>query len=431
MNIKDMHKAKTAPRGANSISRGNRSFSKRSDSFAGAKKTGGRPSSFKGRGNSSSFSARRPAKKRFKADFIDEKLFINKAVAKTKESYTPKHTFSDFGLNEVLMRNVAEKGYVYPSPIQDQSIPVVMQGNDVIGIANTGTGKTAAFLLPLIHKLANDNNHKVLILTPTRELAQQIEAEFKDFTRGMRLWSVSCVGGAPIGKQISELSRGVHVVIGTPGRVKDLIERGKIVPERFGSIVLDEADRMLDMGFVNDMRFILARVPASRQGLFFSATMSPAINILCSDFLQNPTTVSVKTRDTASSIEQDIVRTRGANKIDLLHEILARPECRKVLIFREMKRHADELGKELAGRGFKALALHGDMRNRERERAVKALAAGHVQVVIATDVAARGIDIPDISHVINYDIPNTYDTYIHRIGRTGRGDKVGVALTFV
>jgi ATP-dependent RNA helicase RhlE len=372
-------------------------------------------------------------KRSFKKDYIDEKLFINKEAGITEtDNYTAKHVFTDFGIADMLSANLTAKGLITPSPIQDQSIPVALKGGDVIGIASTGTGKTAAFLIPLINKLVADKNHKIMVLTPTRELAQQVEAEFVAFTRGMKLFSVSCVGGAPIMRQIKELELGVHAVIGTPGRVKDLIERGKIRMEFFDSIVLDEADRMLDMGFIDDMRFILGKMPKTKQGLFFSATFSPDIKRLCSDFLKDPVTVSVKTRDTASSVMQDVVRvSTDSEKIEALHEILIKPEYGKVLIFREMKRHVDGLAEELNKRGFKALALHGDMHNRERERAVKALETGKVQVVIATDVAARGLDISDISLVINYDIPNNYETYIHRIGRTGRAKKLGHALTFV
>lgn len=373
------------------------------------------------------------AKRGFRKDFIDEKLFINKEAGVSEtESYTPKHKFTDFNIAEMLSANLTAKGLINPSAIQDQAIPVVLEGKDVIGIASTGTGKTAAFLIPLINKLVADKDHKMMILTPTRELAMQVEAEFVAFTRGMKLFSVSCVGGSPISRQIKELELGVNAVIGTPGRVKDLIERGKIKMEYFESIVLDEADRMLDMGFIDDMRFILANMPKTKQGLFFSATFSPEIKRLCTDFLKDPITVSIKSRDTASSVMQDVIRVNGdAEKIDALHEILLKPEYTKVLIFREMKRHVDGLAEELVKRGFKALPLHGDMHNRERERAVKALAAGKVQVMIATDVAARGLDINDISLVVNYDVPNNYETYVHRIGRTGRGTKLGNALTFV
>jgi ATP-dependent RNA helicase RhlE len=383
---------------------------------------------------SGGFGNRRPPQKRgHRGDFIDEKLFVNKAVSKQEDTYVPINTFNDFAFPEKLKENLTQKGFEIPSPIQDQSIPIGLSGKDVIGIAATGTGKTAAFLLPLITKLVEPRNQqRIMVLAPTRELAQQIETEFRDFTKGMKLWSVTCVGGSPILRQIRELDRGVHAVIGTPGRIKDLIERKKIRMEEFGSIVLDEADRMLDMGFIPDMRYILGLMPKQRQTFFFSATISPEIRRLCNDFLVDPVTISLKTRDTASSVEQDVIRVMDkSKKLDVLADILSKPEASKVLIFREMKRSVDELARDLSSRGFKALALHGDMRNRERDRAVKALSSGEAHIVIATDVAARGIDIPDITHVINYDIPQTYDTYIHRIGRTGRGTKTGHALTFI
>jgi len=414
-----------------------RSFSSDRGGERGGSSRGGRSSSprggFSSRGGNSGARQAFNAKRGFKKDYIDEKLFINKEAGVTEvDHYEAKHAFTDFGIADMLSANLTAKGLTTPSPIQDQSIPVILQGKDVIGIASTGTGKTAAFLIPLINKLVADNDHKMMILTPTRELAMQVEAEFVAFTRGMKLFSVSCVGGAPIMRQIKELELGVNAVIGTPGRVKDLIERGKIKMDYFDSIVLDEADRMLDMGFIDDMRSILGAMPKAKQGLFFSATFSPEIKRLCSDFLNDPITISIKSRDTASSVMQDVVRVSGdAEKVEALHDILSKPEYSKVLIFREMKRHVDGLALELNNRGFKALALHGDMHNRERERAVKALETGKVQVVIATDVAARGLDISDISLVVNYDIPNNYETYIHRIGRTGRAKKLGHALTFV
>lgn len=372
-------------------------------------------------------------KKGFRKDYIDEKLFINKEAGVSEtDTYTPTNSFMDFGIADMLSANLTAKGLIHPSAIQDQAIPVILGGKDVVGVASTGTGKTAAFLIPLINKLVANNDQKIMVLTPTRELAMQVEAEFVNLTRGMKLFSVSCVGGSPIMRQIKELELGVHAVIGTPGRVMDLIERGKINMSLFDSIVLDEADRMLDMGFIDDMRSILGAMPKTKQGLFFSATFSPEIKRLVSDFLKDPVTVSIKSRDTAASVMQDVIRANSdQEKIDALHDILIRPEAKKVLIFREMKRHVDKLADELKARGFNALALHGDMHNRERERAVKSLEAGRVQVVIATDVAARGLDISDISLVVNYDIPNNYETYIHRIGRTGRGTKLGYALTFV
>lgn len=368
-----------------------------------------------------------------RGDFIDENRFINKATPITEDiPYEATHTFADFGVHEILGKNLAAKGFVNPSPIQDQAIPVALKGTDVIGIASTGTGKTAAFLIPIINALVTNRNNKAMILTPTRELAQQVEAEFRAFAWGMRLWSVAVVGGLPIMRQIRSLEQGVQVVIGTPGRVKDLIARRKIDMSTFKTIVLDEADRMLDMGFVDDMRMILGGMPEDKQSLFFSATFSPEIKHLCKDFLRDPVTISLKTRDTSASVDQDVVRVgHGQQKIDVLHDLLTQPELKKVLIFRETKRHTDELARELHSRGFKVSALHGDMRSRERTRAVESLTKGDIQAVIATDVAARGIDIPDITHVINYDVPSTYDTYVHRIGRTGRANKKGIALTFI
>jgi ATP-dependent RNA helicase RhlE len=368
-----------------------------------------------------------------KADFIDENRFINKAAPAAEEVvYTPTHTFSDFKIHETLGKNLAKKNFVHPSPIQDQAIPVALEGKDIIGIAATGTGKTAAFLIPIINKFVDDRMHQAMVLAPTRELAQQIEEEFRLFTVGMRLYSVSAVGGLPITKQIREIDQGVHIVIGTPGRVKDLIERGKLKPADFNTIVLDEADRMLDMGFVDDMRQILGAMPEAKQSMFFSATFSPEIKKLCGDFLRDPVTISLKTRDTSASVDQDIVRVpRGTEKIEVLHDLLNKEEFKKVLIFRETKRNTDELARDLKKRGFAAMPLHGDMRSRERMRTVESFSKGMTKIVVATDVAARGIDIPDITHVINYDVPSTYDTYVHRIGRTGRGTKKGTALTFV
>ena len=368
-----------------------------------------------------------------KADYIDENRFINKATVATEEvAYTPTNTFSDFNIHEQLAKNLAKKGFVHPSPIQDQAIPVALEGKDIIGIAATGTGKTAAFLIPIINKFVDDRRHQALVLAPTRELAQQIEEEFRVFTIGMRLFSVSVVGGLPITKQIREIDQGVHIVIGTPGRVKDLIERGKLKMQDFNTVVLDEADRMLDMGFVDDMRQILGAMPVEKHGMFFSATFSGPIKALCNDFLRDPVTISLKTRDTSASVDQDVVRVpRGQDKLDILRDLLATPDFKKVLIFRETKRHTDELARDLKKLGFSALPLHGDMRSRERMRTVESFSKGMTKVVVATDVAARGIDIPDITHVINYDVPSTYDTYIHRIGRTGRGNKKGIALTFV
>ncbi|GMU74319.1 MAG: DEAD/DEAH box family ATP-dependent RNA helicase [Candidatus Campbellbacteria bacterium] len=344
----------------------------------------------------------------------------------------PEHRFDDFKISPALKQAISAKGYELPTPIQDRAIPHVLNGQDVVGIANTGTGKTAAFLIPLIDKMMRNPSEKVLVMVPTRELAIQIDEEFRGFARGMRLFSVCCVGGMGIGKQIADLRRGHNIIIGTPGRLKDLIARGNIRPSEFGSVVLDEADRMLDMGFIGDMRAIMGKMPTPRHTLFFSATLSPDIQKLIKDFLVEPVSISVKTQETAKNVDQDIVRVApGADKLNILHDLLNKKEFSKVLIFGRTKHGVEKLSRMLIERGFKADSIHGDKNHSRRQRALKAFKENNVQVLVATDVAARGLDITDITHVINYDLPQTYDDYIHRIGRTGRGSKSGTALTFI
>jgi superfamily II DNA/RNA helicase len=368
-----------------------------------------------------------------RGQYIDPNKFIQKAVITEKvEHFTPEHTFSDFKIVPQLKASITAHGYELPTPIQDRTIPHILNGHDLVGIANTGTGKTAAFLIPLINKIALDPKQKVLIMVPTRELALQIDEEFKAFTRGSRMHSVCCVGGMSIGPQISGLRRGYNIVIGTPGRLKDLIARGMIKPIEFKSVVLDEADRMLDMGFVNDMRAIMGQMPTERHTLFFSATLSSDIQRLIKDFLREPVSISVKTQETAINVEQDIVKVApGKDKLDILHDLLISKDFSKVLIFGRTKHGVEKLSKLLISRGFKADSIHGNKTHGGRQKALRAFKEGHVQVLVATDVAARGLDIADITHVINYDQPMTYDDYVHRIGRTGRGSKKGKALTFV
>lgn len=363
---------------------------------------------------------------------IDISKFVNKAEVKEEvEVYTPTHTFMDFEVSEGLKTNIVAKGYKNPSPIQDKSIPVVLSGRDVVGIANTGTGKTAAFLIPLIDKVLKNPQEQVLIMAPTRELAIQIDEEFRSFSKGMKLFSVCCVGGEYIGKQLRELKYFNNFIIGTPGRLKDLIDRGRINLKAFNSVVLDEADRMLDMGFINDMRAIMSLMPKPRHTLFFSATLSPEIERLIHEFLNDPVRISVKTRDTSKAVDQDIVRTEGRNKVDVLLDLLNDPDFKKVLIFGRTKHGVEKLGLMLEKLGIKVVSIHGDKNHVQRQRALKQFKDNMVQALIATDVAARGLDIPDVSHVINFDIPQSYEDYVHRIGRTGRGGKTGKALTFI
>ncbi|MES2023430.1 MAG: DEAD/DEAH box helicase [Patescibacteria group bacterium] len=382
-----------------------------------------------------SFNSRpaRPAKRgRFGGERIDYSRFIKKAEHVAEKVYVAKHTFADFPFNAQLQKNIARKGYVNPRPIQDQSIMSVLEGKDVFGLANTGTGKTAAFLLPLIDKVMKDKTGKVLVLAPTRELAMQIEEELRSLAFGSGLFGVCVVGGMPIMKQINEITRGVSFVIGTPGRVTDLIKRKVLDLASYKYVVLDEADRMLDMGFRDDMTFIIGKCAKERQTLFFSATLSPEIKKLTTEFLKDPVFISVISGETAKNIDQDVVKFKTKeSKIDLLNEVLKAEGSDKILIFREMKHAVEDLSKELGKIGFKVGTIHGDKRSRDRIRTLDLFKNDKINILIATDVAARGLDIPDVTHVINYDVPQTYDTYVHRIGRTGRAGKKGTALTFV
>ncbi len=378
----------------------------------------------------------RPKKRGF-SERIDFSRFIKKGERVEEKSYVSKHTFIDFPFDTQIHKNIARAGFINPRPIQDQAIPSVLLGKDVFGMANTGTGKTAAFILPLIEKIVKtkgqNKRETILIMAPTRELAMQIDSDFRMLSFGLGIFSVSCVGGLPIMKQITEIKRGVSFVIGTPGRIKDLIMRKVLDLSTCHSVVLDEADRMLDMGFRDDMVFILSKVPKeNRQTLFFSATLSPEVKKLTTEFLVDPVFISVISGETAKNIDQDVVHTRSKEeKLEKLHEILKRDGSDKVLIFREMKHSVDTLTKELSHMGFKVGCIHGDKRSRERIRTLEQFKKDQINILIATDVAARGLDIPDVTHVINYDIPQTYETYVHRIGRTGRSGKKGIALTFV
>lgn len=367
---------------------------------------------------------------------VDISKLINKATAPEKvEAYVPEHAFNDFAIDAKLKENIANKGYQLPTPIQDQSIPHVLKGSDIVGLANTGTGKTAAFLIPLIDKVlkfrALNQKERILIMVPTRELAIQIEEEFWGFAKGLGLASVTCVGGANIAPQVRVLRRNPAFVIGTPGRLKDLMERRELDLSEFGTVVLDEADRMLDMGFIEDMRFIMSKMRAERHTLFFSATMSRDIERLIGEFLNDPVRVTVKTRETSHTIDQDVVRAHPHEKFDKLTDILRDASIKRVLVFGRTKHGVERLTKDLRAAGIRAESIHGDKTHGARQKALGLFKRGEVNVLVATDVAARGLDISGVSHVINYDLPATYEDYTHRIGRTGRAGETGKALTFI
>ncbi len=363
---------------------------------------------------------------------FDPSLFMKKVEEQVvAPTYVSKHAFSDFPIDNQIKQNIADKGYITPTPIQDQTIPLLLEGTDIIASANTGTGKTAAFLIPLINNLLTKKTSRVLIIAPTRELADQINAELKTFKHKTNLYSALCIGGASINNQIRDLRRVPHFVIGTPGRLMDLEESKVINFNSFTSIVLDEVDTMLDMGFINDIKKIISKLPAKRHSLFFSATIPPTLKGLMAGFLRNPVTVSVKTRQSAENVNQEVIRIGQQNKIELLHDLLIKPECTKAILFLRTKRSVDKLSKILRERGFTLATIHGDKTQAQRKNALNFFRNDEVKILLATDVVARGIDIDDVSHVINFDLPQTYEDYIHRIGRTGRADKVGQAVTFV
>jgi ATP-dependent RNA helicase RhlE len=366
--------------------------------------------------------------------YIDPTKFINQPVAVEEQpTFTPEHTFADFGFAPALQRNVEAHGYVHPTPVQDKAIKPVLAGQDLIGLANTGTGKTAAFLLPILSRLVEDpNSVRALIMAPTRELAMQIDDEFRHFSKGLNLYSALCVGGMSIGPQIKQLRRGPQIVIGTPGRLKDLVQQKELRLGQANVLVLDEADRMLDMGFIKDIQYLLGLLPEERQSLCFSATMTPEIRKLLDGVLTDPISVSVKTANTSQQIAQDVVRfSSKEQKLEILRELLQKPGFEKVIVFGQTKFGVQRLAQKLEEFGIPTEAIHGNKSQGQRQRALDNFKKDKARVLVATDVAARGLDIPDVSHVINFDQPNTYEDYVHRIGRTGRAGKSGQALTFV
>ena len=367
-----------------------------------------------------------------KKDYIHPSRFVQVANPVQLEAYVSQHTFADFQVSDLLKQNLTNKGFVTPSPIQDQTIPLALSGCDIIGIANTGTGKTAAFAIPMIHKLALVPGSRALIIAPTRELAQQIEQECKEIGRGSKLMGALLIGGSSMVPQLRDLRNKPQIVIGTPGRIKDHLERGTLDLSDFDTVILDEVDRMLDMGFINDVTEILSNLATDRQSMFFSATMEPKVKKLIDTFAKDPVMVSVKQGETSENVNQDIVPFETTqDKIVQLHNILLTDMVEKVIIFDDTQRSVERLSGELIERGFKADAIHGGKNQGQRQRALSKFKRSEISILVATDVAARGIDVKDVTHVINFSTPQSYEDYVHRIGRAGRAGKIGHALTFV
>lgn len=372
---------------------------------------------------------------RFNSEKIALERYTRTAKPVKMEDYTPQQAFHQMPLRKDVLHSVAHKGYVNPSPIQDQAIPHVLQGKDVVGLAATGTGKTAAFLIPLLHiTLEKANQSTTLIVCPTRELAMQIEQELFELKhKNMNIFATLLVGGVDIRGQIRRIQKQNQFLIGTPGRIKDLIQKRHLDLSQVQHVVLDEVDRMLDMGFLDDVRFIVEQLPQDRQSLFFSATVDPKQEAIIANLTKDPIRIKVSnTSNSSDNVHQAAVLIEPhQKKSDILVDLLRQKEVEKAIIFTRTKHAADRLSNDLYRLGFPSTSIHGDLSQGQRKRALESFKSSQSLILVATDVAARGIDVKDITHVINYDEPATYDEYIHRIGRTGRAGKVGNAITFV
>jgi ATP-dependent RNA helicase RhlE len=347
-------------------------------------------------------------------------------------------SFQDFGLADPISRALKEENYHTPTPIQAQTIPLAMTGRDVVGIAQTGTGKTAAFALPILHRILENRIRpqpktcRVLVLSPTRELSGQILDSFNAYGRHIRLSSALAIGGVPMGRQVRSVMQGVEVMVATPGRLLDLVQSNGLKLGQVEFLVLDEADRMLDMGFINDIRKVVAKLPIKRQTLFFSATMPKDIAELAEAMLRDPARVAVTpVASTVERIAQRIIQVDFSAKSGVLAQILKQETVDRALVFTRTKHGADKVVKTLAKAGIEANAIHGNKSQNHRERVLAAFRTGEIRTLIATDIAARGIDVDGISHVVNFDLPNIPETYVHRIGRTARAGAEGIAISLI
>lgn len=345
--------------------------------------------------------------------------------------------FQDLNLINPILKALEEKNYSQPTPIQAKAIPKVIEGFDLLGVAQTGTGKTAAFSIPIIQhiykQIQNEKGYtklRALILTPTRELAIQIDENIKEYSRYTKIYHTVIFGGVKQGRQVQEINKGVDILIATPGRLLDLISQGHISLKEIEMFVLDEADRMLDMGFIHDIKKLLKMLPYKRQSLFFSATMPPKITALSKEILNQPVRVEVTPQSsTAQTIEQVVYFTNRTSKKDLLVHILKDKAIKQVLVFTKTKHGADRVVKHLKRKFIKSAAIHGDKAQNQRQNALNAFKSGEIRVLVATDIASRGIDINKLQYMINFDIPHEPETYVHRIGRTGRAGEEGKAIS--
>ncbi len=340
--------------------------------------------------------------------------------------------FEEFSFDRRIAAGVKSVGYTTPTPIQKKAIPIILEGRDIVGLAQTGTGKTAAFVLPILQRLLNGARGKVraLIVAPTRELAEQTHQEIVKLGQGTKIRSVAIYGGVSKGPQLAAMRRGAEIVVACPGRLLDHVDAGMMNLSHVEILVLDEADRMCDMGFLPDIRRIIRQVPVKRQTLFFSATMPSDIRALASRILDNPETVQIGTISPAATVSHALYPVPEERRKELLVAMLQRTETRRVLVFTRTKHRAQNLALYMKKQGYRAAALQGNMTQNQRQQAINGFRNGKTDMLVATDIAARGIDVSQISHVVNFDMPNSVDAYTHRIGRTGRAEHLGEALTF-
>jgi len=364
----------------------------------------------------------------------DPNVLIKKAIHEEEIVYTPSRSFNQMPIHQKIKVNLVKKGFTKPTQIQDKTLEHLISERNLIGVANTGTGKTAAFLIPIIERLLqNSKPFNSLVVVPTRELALQINEEFRSLSKGLGLYAACLIGGTNVSRDIIKLKMRNHLIIGTPGRLLDLSQRGALRLQTISVLVLDEFDRMLDMGFINDIQKIVQSLHNRKQTMLFSATIDKMQGSLINQMVHNPVEVKVSSgTSTSDQVEQDIIKVpRGIDKFEMLRNLMDDEQFQKVLIFAETKRMVDRISRRLNQSGVRSDRIHGDKKQNYRNKALDSFKRGNVQVLVATDVAARGIDVSNVTHVINYQLPLSFNSYLHRIGRTGRAGSRGKALTFV
>ncbi|WP_321515722.1 DEAD/DEAH box helicase [Marinifilum fragile] len=371
--------------------------------------------------------------KKKSASELNPEMLVKKATQTIVKPYVSERDYAQLNLHRFLSKNIAQKGYKNPTEIQEKCIDLLISGKNLIGIAATGTGKTGAFLIPIVQQMLEGNNITGLVVVPTRELAQQVQDEFKSLTRGTDLTSACFIGGTSVSKDLSLAKRKISLIVGTPGRLNDLIDRNALKIGNTPILVLDEFDRMLDMGFIRDIQKIVSKMNSRKQTMLFSATMDSSQENLIKQIIKNPLRINVSSGTKSSdNVDQNIIRVgKDENKFDVLFNLVNKASFKKVILFAETKRTVDRLSKQLVKSGIKSDVIHGDKSQNYRSNAIKLFKSGKTKILVATDVAARGIDIKGVTHVINYQLPQTMDSYIHRIGRTGRAETTGIAYTFV